>query len=682
MKYTVALFLLMFFGSIEICTAQTPTTSPRFNSVPSYELSVNLSPDAHRLEATGTMLLPSSSESRQVVKLVLSDMMRNLRVEIIEPRASAGTARLEQQLSGEAVTWTVHPARPIPAGEAVRLRFAYNGGEQTRLVFYIGAEGSFAGGNSTAWYPQIERDARAIGTLRFSVPAGYTVFAPGEEISGSSGEPQPTAGATFGFTITRPSYFSFAAARYTVERRRSSNRTPASAYLLRPRPRIGNFLDNCARVLDALTQEFGANPYGEFALVEVPTEQAGRARFDGASGEGFIFSNGNFLDADFNVAYYGHEIAHQWWGVAIGRKWWESSRGRLMLDEAMAQYGSLRAVETIEGTRAAERYRRTGYPGYIDFHNADGYFMVEAGGFDHKLSDLPDGEISRIIADSKGFLVFDMLSRTVGRENYRRVLRGIARRYAFDNLSWDEFLRLVETGAGRDLDWFYAQWFERAGAPEWKLEWRQEGNSLRGVITQSPPHYRATVELLIEGDRRNLAPAIELRGERTEFVFPVNFRVRAVTVDSHFLVLHRTPEYRALRSAMGAYLRSNIEREQGKFDAAEKLLRDALAQEATPDFYGARFTLELGLGQLLLAQNKFAEAREHLEAAIASPSRRANVLPWAYFYLARVAKELNDVILLQRAVDGAITADTGVGGRTGVARQARALLPTSRNGEQ
>lgn len=676
MKYTVILFLLLFSGLIEICTAQNPTASPRFNSVPSYELSVNLSPDAHRLAATGVMILPPSSESRQTIKLVLSNVMQNLRVEILEPRISAGAARLEQQASGESVTWTAHPARPIPARKAVRLRFSYDGGEQTRFVFYIGAEGSFAGGNSTAWYPQIEQDARATGTLRFSVPAGYTVFAPGEEISGSSSTPQPTAGAKFDFTIKRPSYFSFAAARYTVEQR-NSNGTPTSAYLLRPRPRIGDFLDKCERVLDALTQEFGANPYGEFALVEVPTEQAGRARFDGASGEGFIFSNSNFLDADFNVAYYGHEIAHQWWGVAIGRKWWESSRGRLMLDEAMAQYGSLRAVETIEGTRAAERYRRTGYPGYIDFHNADGYFVVEAGGFDHKLSELSDGEIARILADSKGFLVFDMLSRTVGRENYRRILRGIARRYVFGNLSWNEFLRAIEIGAGRNLQWFYKQWFEQAGVPEWNIEWRQEGNTVRGIIKQSPPFYRVTVEVFIEGDdNRNLVRSVELRGERTEFTLPVNFRVRAATVDPRFLILHRTPEYRALRPAMGAYLRSNIEREQGKFDAAEKLLRDALAQEATPDLYGARFTLELGLGQLLLAQNKFADAREHLEAAIASPSRRANVLPWAYFYLARVAKELNDVILLRRAVESAITADAGVGGRTGVSHQVRALLPT------
>ena len=33
-----------------------------------------------------------------------------------------------------------------------------------------------------------------------------------------------------------------------------------------------------------------------------------------------------------------------------------------MLDEAMSQFGSLRAVELVEGSEAAEQYRRTGYP--------------------------------------------------------------------------------------------------------------------------------------------------------------------------------------------------------------------------------------------------------------------------------------------------------------------------------
>src|SRR5690349_8042364 len=193
MKYAAALVFSIISCSILVCEAHA---SPLVSAVPSYELSANISPDAHHVEVNGTILLPPANESRESVKLVLSDVMKELRVEVLEPRASAGEARLEPHADGEAITWTVFPVHPIPAGEAVRLRFAYQGGEQTRFVFYIGAEGSFAGGNNTAWYPQVERDARAVGVLRFSVTAGFSVFSQGEEISG---EPAPSAGARFSF---------------------------------------------------------------------------------------------------------------------------------------------------------------------------------------------------------------------------------------------------------------------------------------------------------------------------------------------------------------------------------------------------------------------------------------------------------------------------------------------------
>ena len=379
-------------------------------------------------------------------------------------------------------------------------------------------------------------------------------------------------------------------AKYIVERRTSSRGVSTVSLSFASRPQVGDYLDKCTKVIDVLEEEFGPNPYEGFALVEVPSEQADKAGFSGASFEGFIFSNADFLDKDFNTAYYGHEISHQWWGVSVGRK--SGLRGRLMLDEAMAQYGSLRAVEMIEGARAAQRYRQTGYPGYIVLQNATGYFMVEAGGFDQPLSVLLQGQYSRILADGKGFIVYDMLSRTIGREKFSRTLQTIARQYAARSLGWDEFLQAIAKGAGVDLKWFYDQWFERKGAPEWELSWNQTDGTVRGVITQAPPHFRVTVEMLIEGDDyQTSVQSLELRGERTEFAFPIKFRTRTVTVDPHFLVLHRTPAFRALKSAFGAHILARVERDKKQYEAAEKILREALEKESEPDLYGAHFTL-------------------------------------------------------------------------------------------
>jgi hypothetical protein len=666
-----ALLSLVIFCAlaIGICAQQNQPVNQGLNATPQYHLAINVIPAAHRLEVKGELTLPPATELRQAVQLRLSDVMHEFQVTVLAPKVCAGVARLEKQAeSNKTVRWSIQPITPIPAGEPLRLQFSYAGGEEIRFVFYIGEEGSFAGGFNTAWYPQLEGNARCRGKMIFSVPTAYKVIATGKRRS----LPVEEEKGDFAFEITQPSMLTFAAAKYTIEQRTNAQGQTTAAYLLRPRAHIGEYLDRCTKVIDALAEEFGANPYGDFALVETPTEQASKASFAGASFEGFIFSNATFLDQDFNTAYYGHEISHQWWGVSIGRK--SELRGRLMLDEAMAQYGSLRAVEMLEGSRAAERYRRTGYPGYVALQNATGYFMVEAGGFDQALSTLLQGEYTRILADGKGFIVFDMLSRTIGREKFRRILQTITRQYAASQISWDEFLQTIEKGAGTNLKWFYEQWFERKGAPEWDLSWQQVGNTVRGTIIQPQPYFRAAVEVLIEGDDYQTAlQTVDLRSEHTAFSFPVTFPVRQVTIDPHYLVLHRTPELRALRPAMSAHARASLERNKKQFDSAEKILREALEKETDPDIYGARFTLLVSLGQVFLEQKKFAEAKTYLQMALATASRRAQVLPRAYLYLAQAAKGLNDEVTLKFAVGNAISADTAIGG-TDIANEARGLL--------
>lgn len=546
----IVLYLLMTSGYAN----QTAHANPATNSLPRYDLSIRLMPDARRLEATGTMRLPATNFARNSFELSLSELMEDFRVEIVSPTVSAGVARLDARVRPYSrpgwgtTTWTIRPPRPIPPNEPVLLRFSYaGGGERTSFIFSLGAEACFGAGIATAWYPELEafpvesdgrlRGLRGTGTLNFSVPRGYLVHAQGIQRK----TPGEMSQGTFQFEINSPVFFSFAAGRYTVRRR--SGTLPIALYLLRPRENADSYINGSARVLNALTQEFGDYPHSEFAIVEVPTAQGEQAGFAGASLDGFIISNTEFLDKDFNAAYFGHEISHQWWGSLIRAR---AVAGRWMLSEGMAQYGSLRAVEMLEGITAAERYRRTGYPGYISDQNALGYFTLAAQGTDHRLSDLPqEGNLSRALSNSKGFIVVDMLSRTIGRRRFSRILQNFIREHAYQQVTWNEFLRAIEAGAGRNLRWFYGQWFERTGAPDFQLTWRQEGRRVRGVIAQTSPYYQAALEIEAKNNQgQRLVRTVKIRRAETTFSFPVNFRVKTVTLDPNYLVLRWTPEYR------------------------------------------------------------------------------------------------------------------------------------------
>src|SRR5262249_14491598 len=93
------------------------------------------------------------------------------------------------------------------------------------------------------------------------------------------------------------------------------------------------------------------------------------------------------------------------------------------------------------------------------------------------------------------------------------------------------------------------------------------------------------------------------------------------------------------------------------------------------DRYSERFLLEYGLARVYVDQKKMKEAKEHLDAALACPTRRADTLPWAYYGYALFAKGLKDEKLLHWAVDATASADTVSPMPSGAAELAQRLLP-------
>jgi tetratricopeptide (TPR) repeat protein len=161
----------------------------------------------------------------------------------------------------------------------------------------------------------------------------------------------------------------------------------------------------------------------------------------------------------------------------------------------------------------------------------------------------------------------------------------------------------------------------------------------------------------------------------------VKFHIKSVVLDPDFKVLHWTPEYREEATVLAPYWQGLSKWQQGKSADAQEVFKTALERIPASDPYAARFMFEEGWARVLQGDKaltkdkKFNAMKTHLEKALASPTRRADRLPWVYFLLATVAKQLNDEATLRWAVEGAISADNALGGRTGWGSAARTLLP-------
>jgi tetratricopeptide (TPR) repeat protein len=670
MKWPALLLALCSLLSVPALARPPSSSRTDIRSVPRYELTVTLFPSEHRLLGSVVIDLPASPSIRQQVGFQLSATMGELTAEVREPPECAGPAAVTRTAAGTGPgdRWEVKPKVPFSASKQIRLQIRYAGGTQQGNQFYLGPEGCFAGMPGTAWYPHFE--GLGVGSLRFTVPADYVVRATGSQSRTS----RASAATTFDFTVTQPSLFSFAAAPYRVHR--YEGRVPVTLYLLRDRPFAAAMAAHCQRVLEVLQQEFGPYPYGEFAVVETPGPQSLRSGFSGASYEGFIFAASDLLTPGFNLAFFGHEIGHQWWGILVRHR---GNTGNYMLDEALAQYGSLRCVEVIEGPAAAERYRRVGYPNYAPLQCSFGGLLMAAVGLDQPLGQLRAPEVSsHFLANSKGFLVYHWLAKTVGREKFRSALHRLTRAHAFGAITWEEFLHQVEQSSGRKLGWFYDQWFNRSGVPQWSLEWAQERRWLRCTIRQAVPAYRATVPLLIQfEDGTGTLRPVELKGEETRVQWSVHRRVRAVQLDPYEDVYHATPARSAEAAGLRYWTQAIMLRAQNKVEQAIEMFQEGLKHLPAEDLYGVEFLLRSELGSMYRQTGRLVEAKRELELALACPVRwpeyLPDSLPQVYLGLAQIAKAQDDRQRMAWALHHLKSAQRKLGYATDAVREAADL---------
>lgn len=527
---------LLFCIAFNSFAGQADSQSISAASVSQYDLSIKILPDSGLAEISGTMLLPAANAERDAVKFLLWSRMQNLSVQIIEPKAAAPLLELSNDNADGDRTWTVKPRRPFPANQPILLQFSYVSDGKPAPQFTISPESSFAGGGGELWYPQTSFKEREVGTLKLTVPAGETAISNGVGISTAAQK----AKGEFVFRVTKPVKFGFAAGKYQTFRH--AGKIPITLYLLKPRDTARKIVDLSAKALNFLIDLNGKFPYPEFSLVEVDFH----SRLGGTAEFGFILADKKEFDV-YNLSYWAHEIGHQWWGDVIRSR--SGEFGQMMFSEGMTQFGSLLAVERIEGEKAAEDFRRYGYRGFRKIHSAKGYFELISSGTDFPLT-LYKPKPNEILlmhrlANSKGFILMDMLSRRIGRAKLAAILKRFISRHSEQLTSWQELQQAIEKEAGQDVHWFFEQWFERTGAPDYQLEWKQEGKIVSGKITQPKPYYRASLEVEIKGENRRVLKTVEIAGGQKSFIFSVPFRIESVILDPNYKVLRWTPELRS-----------------------------------------------------------------------------------------------------------------------------------------
>jgi aminopeptidase N len=545
------LCLLILSASFGICSGtiinfKKPEWRTEFT-----EVSIEIDPGVGRLRGSARLTIFNTNSNKGDISLIL-----NRELNILLVKYENGQVLSFERDSSSLI---IHSPETRFKKDTFNLYVEYEGSFTERvpelnfLEAWIGPEISYAL-YSSRWYPVVNgTDYRSKGKITIHVPIDWNVTCSGK----LSEEKLLENHKVFVFEINSPVKYSFAAAPFRFLRNKIDG-LEMGVYLLNGDLNKAKFyLENSFEIVGFLKEYYGVFPYEGCSLVEIPQDLLGNA--GGGSYEGLTFYiPGLFPDKVFYSPSFGHEIGHIWWGNYI-----RSQEGPI-ISEGLAQMSMGLYLEHVFGEKIFRILLKNGALELQLWQTARLYFQfispADPGkqllpgilhGDDMKLGiNLPDKRQSlHTLANSKGFFTYFMLRDLVGSEAFREGLRSAMTSFAWSSdLTLNDLRYKFERASGKNLRWFFDQWFFRKGAPEFSLSYdiknRKQNYQVTGVINQVREVYRVNAEIVFVNGSKHETRNVEISGMKTPFSFVLPFRPDTVLFDPDYKILRWTEEFK------------------------------------------------------------------------------------------------------------------------------------------
>lgn len=305
----------------------------------------------------------------------------------------------------------------------------------TQTCVQFDAKGVYLDANS-GWYPAAP-DALHTFELSVELPNDWVSLSQGEQVQAVWRETKPQQAIYF------------VAGPFKVYSEAGQDAT-ALVYLQSADDELAKkYLTATHQYLASYSQQLGAYPYRKFATVESFWET-------GWGMPSFTLLGSKVMRLPFILSSsFPHEIVHNWWGNSV---YVDSAQGNW--SEGLTAY--LADYQISVGKGEALNYRRDTLQKYATFTR-------NAQDFPLKNFQSRHDQTTQAIGYGKSLMLFHMLKQQIGKAAFEQGLQLFYKDYAFKRASFAELQAVFEKVSGQQLQRFFSQWLERAGAPQLAL---------------------------------------------------------------------------------------------------------------------------------------------------------------------------------------------------------------------
>ena len=603
--------LLLFAGAFR-SPAQERRATPRID-VEQYTIDAEITPNTQSMSAKTTVRFVPVDDNVTSAAFELNNALNVSRV--VDDKGKQIAASRNQQDSTVRLSFE----QPLPKGQAVTITFNYDGklsGQEDSPVYgikFAAIHPDFAYLMYPArWFPVSGYTTdRFAAEMHVTVPMGYVVLGSGIDSSQTAADKK-----VYEFKFARPSFPGSIAVVKGDAAKVQAEGVTTSVYFRGPEADlVQQYGQEVGKIMSYLTGVFGVPPYANLTLVET---EAGAPNGYAAPGMVFIAPRG--ITRQVSSKLLANEVGRQWWEELLS----PTTRNHLWIENGLSALCELLWTEHVNGPGALESAVRDTM---VESLTVDNVPIIQSA----RLEDYSPEFWA--LTEKKGAAVMNMLRYVVGDEKFFKTLKDFAQNNMWKSVNTDDFKKVAETVSGQDLGYFFIQWIESSGAPEFKLEYTifrtqtqpsgtapekpsgppsgaasgTAGGGFRvmGKISQDLDTFRMPVDLKIETEGNPEEKRVEVVGTSSEFSVDTFGKPKNVVIDPNNRVLRYSPQ---IRVAV-AIRRGEQFAEMSEYSDALKEYQKALETNRTSSLANYRIAEVYFLQQnWQLAANQFREA--------------------------------------------------------------------------
>ena len=227
-------------------------------------------------------------------------------------------------------------------------------------------------------------------------------------------------------------------------------------------PLAKKLFGNTSEMMTFFSERFGYDyPWAKYAQIIVRDFVTGAMENTTAvsHSESAYQSEEALNDQNYWEYIIAHELAHHWFGDLVTAESWAN----LTVNESFANYGEYLWLAHKYGKDVADYHLRNNTQQY---HQRPDDFKKDLVRFDYTSTD----DMFDMVSYNKGGAILHMLRHYLGDEAFFQGVTNYLKAYAYGNGEAHQLRLSFEKISGKDLSWFFNQWYFGNGNPTVKVE--------------------------------------------------------------------------------------------------------------------------------------------------------------------------------------------------------------------